>query len=89
MTQITPTSGQELLSRSPYSWFISAIVMNEENPSAFHINHRGLLWILLITILLMLLLVIAAAKLKQPIPKKMDMNIKQGNAKIETEFNAQ
>jgi hypothetical protein len=82
-----PTCGQELLSRSPYEGFINAIVMNEENSSAIHINHRGLLWILLITTLLLLLLAMAAAKFRQPIPKKMDMNIKQGNVKIETEFN--
>ncbi len=79
------TCRQELLRRPPYSWFINATVMNEGNPNTIFVN----LWIVLLTILLLLMIAMIVPRLRQPMPRGMDININQGNASIEAEVNAQ
>ncbi len=63
--------------------------MNEGKPNTIFVNHRGILWILLLIILLLLILAMTVPRFIQPVPRKMDININQGNASIETEVNAQ
>jgi hypothetical protein len=87
VTQIMLTCRQEMLRRPPFNWFINTTLMNEEKPNTFFVTHRGILWILLLTILLFLMLAMTAPRFKQPVPRGLDININQGNASIETEVN--